>query len=288
MKEARGRGLDVTGDVYPYSASSTSLSAIMLPPWVFQKGDMARAMKNLRNPSERKKTKRYMEQRLLDYVPKRGITKLLPDSTYLSVVKWFMGRSNVLVGVYGHPEYDGMSFNQIMKKRGYKGDVIDFGLDLLAETGHDVAVISFMMSEKDVRAVVVSPFVMIGSDGMGIVKGGQHPRSFGTFPRVYARYVREEGLLTLEQAVNKMTGMPAARLGISDRGVIREGAYADLVLFDPDKMRDRATFSRPKRGPEGVLMVMVNGKKTVEMGRHTGARGGVILKKANGKKIARS
>ncbi len=180
-----------------------------------------------------------------------------------------------------------MSFNQIMRKRGYKGDVIDFGLDLLAETGHDVAVISFMMSDKDVRAFVPSPFVMIGSDGMGVVKGGQHPRSFGTFPRVYARYVREEGLLTLEQAVHKMTGMPAARLGISDRGVLREGACADLVLFDPDKIRDRATFSRPKQGPEGILMVMVNGKKTVEMGKHTGARGGVILKKANGKKIAR-
>jgi N-acyl-D-aspartate/D-glutamate deacylase len=286
MKEARDKGLDVTGDVYPYNASSTSLSAIMLPPWVFQKGDMVQAMKNLRNPSERKKTKRYMEKRMLDYVPKRGITKLLPDSTYLSIVKWFMGKSNVLVGVYGHPEYDGMSFNQIMKKRGYKGDVIDFGLDLLAETGHDVAVISFMMSEKDVRTALLSPFVMIGSDGMGVVKGGQHPRSFGTFPRVYARYVRKEGLLTLEQAVNKMTGMPAARLGISDRGVIREGAYADLVLFDPEDMRDRATFSRPKRGPEGVLFVLVNGKTTIEMGRHTGARGGVILKRANGKKLA--
>jgi N-acyl-D-amino-acid deacylase len=279
MKDARSRGLDVTGDVYPYRAGSTSLSAIMMPPWVFREGNVADAVRRLREGENRKKAKEYIENRLLNYAPKKGVTKLIPDGTYLKLVKWFMSRKNVLVGVHGHPEYDGLSFAEIMEKRGHKGDVIDLGLDLLNETGHDVAVIAFMMSESDVRDAIASPMVMIGSDGNGVVRGGQHPRSFGAFPRVLARYVRKEGLLTLEQAVHKMSGMAASKLGLADRGVIREGARADLVLFDPVTVKDVASFKNPKRYPEGILMVMVNGTVTVDNGRHTGARAGSILKR---------
>ncbi len=142
-----------------------------------------------------------------------------------------------------------------------------------------MTIISFMMDEDDVREAMASPLVMIGSDGMGVTEGGQHPRSFGTFPRVLGVYAREEGLLTLEEAVHKMTGMPAAKLGIDDRGVIKEGAYADLVLFDPERIIDKADFKNTQRYPEGIEMVLVNGEITVSDGLHTGAMSGRVLRR---------
>lgn len=280
MIEARGRGVDVCGDVYPYPAGSTSLSAIMLPPWLFSEGGLGAAVASLRDPATRAKAKEYMDRRLLEFVPKKGIARLLPDRLFLRLVKWVMSRKNMLIGVHGHPEYDGMTFRQAMRSVNYDGDIIDFGLDLLLETGHDVAVITFMMKEKDMRAFMKSPLTVFGSDGMGIVKGGQHPRSFGTFPRILGHYVREEKLLSLEEAVHKMTGMTARRLGIRDRGVIRKGAYADLVLFDPAAIRDTATFTAPKSYPEGIHLVTVNGEIVLDGGTPTGRLPGKILKRA--------
>jgi N-acyl-D-aspartate/D-glutamate deacylase len=277
--EARSRGLDVTGDVYPYIASSTSLSAIMLPPSVLESGDAESVMSALKDPEERRKVKEFAEDRMLSMAPKQGVYKLIPDALMLRLIKWILADSNVVEGVYGHPEYDGKTFKEVRKMRGARGDIVDLGLEILAETQHDISIISFMMSEDDVRAALVSPYIMIGSDGMGIANRGQHPRSFGTFPRVLGRYAREEGLLTLEQAVHKMTGMTAKKLGLEDRGVIEEGAYADLVLFNPETVIDRATFLKTKEYPEGIIMVLVNGAVTVDNGRHTGARAGRALRR---------
>lgn len=277
--DARARGLDVTGDVYPYIASSTSLSAISLPPWLLESGDITEVMASLRDEEQKKRVKESAEQRLLSMAPDQGIFGLIPKPILVPLVKYVLAGSNLVEGVYGHPEYDGKTFREVKKMRGQQGDVIDLALDLLAETGHDVSIISFMMDEKDVRAALASPYVMIGSDGMGIASGGQHPRSFGTFPRVLGRYVREEKLLTLEQAVHKMTGMSAAKLGLPDRGLIKPGFKADLVLFDPETIIDRADYENTKAWPEGVRMVMVNGVMTFEGGQHTGARSGTALRK---------
>ncbi|HDP81267.1 MAG TPA: D-aminoacylase, partial [Spirochaetes bacterium] len=281
LEEARRRGVDVLADVYPYNASSTSLSAIMLPPWLCEEGGIARAVGSLKDPVTRAKAKDYMDRRLLDFAPKRGIARLIPDRIFLWLVKWVMGRKNMLIGVHGHPEYDGKTFREIMKQNNYKGDIIDFGMDLLIETKHDVAVISVMMKEKHVRAFMASPLTVFGSDGMGVVEGGQHPRSFGTFPRILGYYARDEKLFTLEEAVHKMTGMTARRLGLRDQGVLREGAAADLVLYDPVRVRDTATFAAAKSNPEGIHLIMVNGEIALEGGAPTGRKAGRVLKRGN-------
>jgi N-acyl-D-amino-acid deacylase len=146
-----------------------------------------------------------------------------------------------------------------------------------------VDMIRFGLSEDDVRTIMRHPWVMVGSDGSALApygtlgKGKPHPRNYGTFPRVLGHYVREEGVLGLETAVSKMTGLPAWRLGLWDRGLLRPGFWADLVLFDPERIRDMATFADPHRYPEGIELVVVNGVVTVEGGEHTGARAGQVL-----------
>jgi N-acyl-D-aspartate/D-glutamate deacylase len=141
-----------------------------------------------------------------------------------------------------------------------------------------------MMSEPDVETALGFPWTSIGSDAGAALEPGQqdglglpHPRSYGTFPRVIRRYVLEREVLTLPEAVRKMTSWPAARMGLRDRGLIREGFHADLVVFDLDRIHDRATYEEPTRFPEGVDWVLVNGEVVIERGRHTGARPGVVL-----------
>lgn len=138
------------------------------------------------------------------------------------------------------------------------------------------------MSEDDVRMVMLKPWVMVGSDGRAYnaktAKGQPHPRSYGTFVRILGRYVREYGLLRLEEAVRKMTSLPAWRLGLQDRGILREGMRADLVLFDADTVIDNATFTAPHQYPTGIEWVLVNGVVVVKEGVHTGARPGAVLR----------
>jgi N-acyl-D-aspartate/D-glutamate deacylase len=143
-------------------------------------------------------------------------------------------------------------------------------------------VILFYGSEDDVRTVTKHPLASIGSDGRAIspkAGGKPHPRYYGTFPRVLGKYVREEKLLTLEEAVRKMTSLPAAAFGIQDRGVLREGLAADITVFDPDKIIDKATYDNPHQYPEGISYVIVNGEVVVENGKHTGIRSGKVLKR---------
>jgi len=279
MEDARDRGVDVTGDVYPYNASSTSLSAIMLPPSAFESGDVAEMMESLKDPDVRKDIKEFAEKRMLSMAPKEGALKILPDVLYLKLIKYVLARTNVVVGVNGHPEYNGKTFAEVRKMRKFRGDLLDMGMDIIAETGRDCTIISFMMSERDVNAALASPIIMIGSDGMGYVESGQHPRSFGTFPRVLGKVVREDKLIDIEDAVRKMTGMAADKLGLEDRGYVRQGYRADLVLFDPETIIDKADFINNHEPPEGVLMTVVNGEVTVEDGVHTGARAGKALRK---------
>ncbi len=140
------------------------------------------------------------------------------------------------------------------------------------------------MCEKDVRYVLAHETTMIGSDSFPLSGGKPHPRTYGTFPRVLGIYAREEGLLTLEEAVHRMTGKTADKLGLADRGRLEVGAKADLVLFDPAEVRDRATYEDPTRTPDGISQVFVAGQWTVRDGAHTGARAGEVLHKQRGSK----
>jgi N-acyl-D-amino-acid deacylase len=163
---------------------------------------------------------------------------------------------------------------------------VEAAVRILIEEELQVREADFGMCEEDVKTVMAHPCVMIGSDSSStaldgpLAKGHPHPRTFGTFPRVLGKYVREEKILTLEQAVFKMTGMAASRLRLWDRGVIRPGVKADLVLFDPETIVDTATFAIPCQYPKGIQWVMVNGKMAIDDGRHTGRIAGRVLRRS--------
>ena len=165
-----------------------------------------------------------------------------------------------------------------------KKDSLDALFDLILADQGQTGAIYFMMSEEDLRAALRSPFVSICTDSGARATDGPlasakgHPRGWGSYPRVLSRYVRDEHLLTLEEAIRKMTGMPAARVGLKDRGVLREGAYADITVFDPRTVRDRSTFEQPNQYPDGIPYVIINGQLSVDNGERTKALAGRVLR----------
>jgi len=265
IEEARARGVDVTCDQYPYTASSTGLASIV-PQWAHD-GGSEKLLARLRDPD----TRRRLAAECVDAEdPWSGWDKLLISS----------------VRTEANKKYEGKNLAEIARERGQ--DPIEAAFDLLIEEELAVGMVRFGMSEEDVRTVMQHPWVMVGSDGSALApygrlgRGKPHPRNYGTFARVLGRYVREEKVLGLEMAVRKMTGLPAWRLRLWDRGLLRLGFYADLVLFDPDRVVDRATFTDPHRYPDGVDLVVVNGTVTVDGGEHTGARAGRVLRRGGG------
>jgi N-acyl-D-amino-acid deacylase len=175
-----------------------------------------------------------------------------------------------------HPEYEGKTVDALREEWGVDAEAA--GHRILDEEPATWVVMN-TMDEADVRTVMKHPTTMIGSDG--IPTGGKpHPRLYGTFPRVLGRYARKEGILSLEVAIHRMTGLPATKFRLDARGFVREGAYADLVLFDPARILDSATYEDPRRYPDGILHVLVNGTTVVKDGRHTGARPGRTLRRA--------
>jgi N-acyl-D-amino-acid deacylase len=260
---ANDEGLDVLADVYPYTASSTSLSAI-LPGWALE-GGVAALLGRLRDAKERARIRGEIE------APSGG-------QPYAERVGW----DNVMVAWAPHrPDAQGHRLSEIAAAR--RNDPIDAAFDLLLDENGRVSIIQFQLDERDLRRALVHPRVMIGSDGSSLAPYGEmgggkpHPRSYGTFPRVLGEYVREQRLLSLGQAVYKMTGLPARRLGLRDRGVIRVGARADLVIFDPKRVVDEATYEDPHRYPTAVDHVIVNGRFVIKDGQHTGSLPGRVL-----------
>lgn len=271
VEKARTDGIDVTCDVYPYPASGTDLT-ICLPPWV-------------REDSTEKMLERINDKRLQRRI-RSEIESDEMQGAWSSTVRSTGWDRMVISKVHleENKGLEGLSLAEIARDR--NADVFEVFFDLLTREKGNLACIFFEMCEKDVRTVLSFPVTMIGSDGRslspsGILSEGKpHPRNYGTFPRVLARYVREEHLLTLEEAIRKMTFLPAQKLGLRDRGIVREGFWADIVVFSPTEVLDMATFEEPAKFPKGIEYVLVNGKLVVSEGRHTGAVPGMLLRAA--------
>ena len=262
---ARAQGLAVDFDQYPYRASSTNL-AIMLPAWAHEGGALAMCGR-LRDPEHR--------PRILDEV------RTVRTSSAGRGLEW---EDILIADSRGDRALDGKTIAQVAAERG--ADPAETVLDVLLASDCEVGSIFFSMSEDDVKTVMRHPVMMVGSDSVSKVLGGKsdegkpHPRTFGTFVRILGQYVRDEGVLTLEEAVRKMAGRPAEKLGLADRGTIAVGKRADLVLFDPTTVRETATFEDPNQYPEGVRMVVVNGRVAVDGDHHTGTLAGRVLRRA--------
>jgi dihydroorotase/N-acyl-D-amino-acid deacylase len=177
------------------------------------------------------------------------------------------------------PEWEGRTLRQLAEEWGVSA--VDAARRVL-ERESAAWVVMHSMDEEDVRTVMRHPTTMIGSDGIPTQGGKPHPRLYGTFPRVLGRYARDLRILSMEEAVYRMTGLPATKFRLEGRGFVREGAYADLVLFDPSAVLDRATYADPRSFPDGIRHVFVNGVAVVREGRHTGARPGRALRRRGG------
>ncbi|MEU7003777.1 amidohydrolase family protein [Nonomuraea sp. NPDC046570] len=253
IAELRASGLDVTCDVYPYTEGSTTLSA-MLPPWANDGGTEA-LLARLRDGGERAR----MRAAIADGVP--GWENTVGNGGWDRIS---------IAGAPRHPELEGRTIAEL------GGDPLDTVADLLIAERGQVTIISHSMREDDVVRVLGSEFSMIGSDGVP-KPGHPHPRLAGTFPRVLGRYAREQGLFPLEKAVHKMTGMAAERFGLTGRGVVRDGAHADLVVLNPVTVADGATYAEPLLPPVGLHAVIAAGQVVARDGVLTGALPGRIV-----------
>lgn len=260
IEEARSRGQDVSADRYPYTASNTGLQAV-LPSWALE-GNRVEQVARLRDATIRERLDRELVDRRWD---------------------------RVMIAEVARPEnrrYEGLRVHEAAALA--RKDPVDFVCDLLGEEEARVDAIFFTMSEENLEQILTRPYVMVASDSgtratVGpLGRGRPHPRTFGTFPRILGMYVREKRLLDLPAAIRKMTFDPCRRFGLTGRGLIAPGTHADLVLFDPDGVRDRATYEEPLQYPDGIRYVLVNGVITVEEGEHTGARAGRVLGHATG------
>ena len=257
IEAARGRGLDITANQYPYTAMEHPW-ARLFPTWV-QNMPRKEAIAKLKDRAFRDKIK--ADKEFPEYVNEHG------------------GWEGVVGTVFNQPgnkAYEGKSILEISRLRG-QSDPAETCFDLIVEEGAFIPGVHHTMSEEDVRYVMQIPWVSIASDGSAInlsAPGKPHPRSFGTNVRVLGKYVRDEKVLTLEDAVRKMTSLPAQTLRLKDRGLLREGYWADVVVFDPTTVSDPATYEKPQQYAKGVPYVLVNGTVVIDNGNHTGARPG--------------
>ncbi|RIK47334.1 MAG: dihydroorotase [Chloroflexi bacterium] len=265
FEEARARGIDITADMYPYIANGTGLSSI-LPPWLAADGKF---FDNLADPHIRAQIREEV---------------LHPSGDWEAMATW-AGPEGVMPVGFERPElrkYNGMRLTEIAQDWGK--DWIDTACDLLVAENQLIGTIYFSMSEENLALQLRQPWVKISTDAGGLdpawaaPNGPTHPRAYGTYTRVLGKYVREEGVLTLEDAIRKMTSAVADRLGLRDRGLLRAGAFADVVVFDPQTVSDRATFEDSHQLSVGVRDVWVNGTRVLRDGEHTRATPGQFVK----------
>jgi dihydroorotase/N-acyl-D-amino-acid deacylase len=261
VEEARARGVDATIDQYPYTASSTGIQAALMPAWALE-GGRDEILKRLRTATMRSEIQKETVRLILE---ERGGGD--PNNVQLARCEWDQSLAGKRLG-------------DVAKGRGLEPTVESAAATALwiIESG-GCSAIFHAINEEDLQRILRHPATMIGSDGEVPIFGeaSPHPRSYGTFARVLGRYVRELKTISLEDAVHKMSAFPAQRIGLADRGVLREGMKADIAIFDPATIRDLATFEKPHQYAEGVSHVIVNGQVAFENGRITDARPGTIL-----------
>lgn len=268
IEKARGRGVDVAADMYLYTAGGTSLSAVV-PSWAAD-GGREKMLERLKDPATRTRLKKEI---------KTG------SPGWWNIVETAGGWKNIVLASSGNPEhkkFENKNIEQIAKE--WNKDPVDAAFDLIAESNNRAGALYFMMSESDIETALKYPWISFGSDAAASVQlmdpntaGNGHPRGYGNFPRVIAEYVRKKKIITLSDAIRKMTSWPATRLRLGSRGIIKEGNWADVVIFDYDKIQDNATYEYPFRTPTGIDFVLVNGQVVVEKGKHSGARPGHVL-----------
>jgi N-acyl-D-amino-acid deacylase len=268
LNAARAAGIDVAADTYAYTAWSNDLSAFV-PPWAHD-GGTAKLLARLADPAIRERIRKDL---------------LTPSSDWDNEWSEIEGPEAILVTKVSNPALRpllGKAIKEIATARGK--DPIDTLLDILVEDRGQTGCAVFGMDEADVALALVQPWTSVNNDSAGTSPAGllgqdhPHPRAYGTFPRILRKYVREEHRLTLEDAIRKFTALPAARMGLADRGLIKRGMWADLTVFDPDTITDRASFDAPNQLSTGMQWVLVNGVAVIDDGKPTGARPGRVLR----------
>jgi N-acyl-D-amino-acid deacylase len=269
IEAARARGLDITANQYPYTRASNGLDAC-LPLWV-REGGIDRMVARLGDPAQRERIKKEMDD---------------PNASGWEN-QWYGsgGGDGIMIASVLDPalrKWEGRTLTEVGREMGK--DARDAVMDLVVADRGNTAVITSIMSEDDVRLALRSPLVSVDTDSAAQAEDGplseskSHPRAWGTFPRILGKYVRDERVLRLEEAVRKMTSQPAARVHLADRGILRPGMAADITVFDPARIRDTATFQDPTHYAEGVQYVFVNGRPVVAQGRITTERPGRALR----------
>ena len=268
VEAARAEGLKITADMYTYAAGATGLDAAM-PTWV-QAGGYEKWRERLQDPEIRARVAEEMKH------PGDGWENLYADAG---------GADKALLMGFKNPDlkkYTGMTLAEVAAERGTSPE--ETAMDLVIEDGTRVGVAYFLMKEENVKRAVGLPWMSFGSDGGApategvFLKSATHPRAYGNFARLLGKYVREEGATTLESAVHRLTAFPAGNLGIKDRGTLKEGQYADIVVFDAATIQDHATYENPHQYSTGVRDVFINGVAVVSDGEHTGATPGRAIK----------
>ena len=268
VQKARDEGNDIRANVYPYTAGQNNLSSIV-PPWAHD-GGREKMLERLKDPAARKR----MREEVMNGLPNWY-------NHYLATGDGWAGMLLVSLKAERNKPFQGKRMSELIAARG--GQPADVLFDVLLEEGGSVPTVFFHHSESDMQLILQQPWTSIGSDGSAVSPNGPtgrthpHPRYYGTFPRVLGRYARELKVITLPDAVKKMTSMNADKIGISDRGRLKEGLAADVTIFDQEHVIDRATFEQPHQFPVGIKYVIVNGVVTVDNEQHTGALAGRVL-----------
>jgi N-acyl-D-amino-acid deacylase len=275
IEAARKDGVDITADTYAYPAWFNSFSAF-IPPWAHEGGD-DKMLARLKDPATRERIRKELES--------------TEPATWDNEWQEIPGPEAILLSVFQNPALvplQGKTLAEVAKMRGK--DPIDTLFDLLVEDGGYTSVAVFGMSEPDVLLALKQPWVAVCNDSQGTSPEGQfgkehpHPRAYGTFPRILRKYVREDGQLTLPDAIRKFTSLPAQRMRLTDRGVLKQGMWADVVVFDPATIKDLATFENPNQLAQGMEYVLVNGVPVIDGGKMTGKLPGKVLRGAGYRK----
>lgn len=268
IEDARARGVDVAADIYMYTAGGTGLEAV-IPSWAFE-GGAEKLVERLKDPATRARLKKEI---------------VTGSPGWWNIVEASGGWDNIILANAQNKDnarFNGKSLAAIAKE--LKKEPADAAFDLVMQGSGRVYAIYHMMSEQDVITALKFPWTSIGSDAGASRKPGEpdaiglsHPRAYGNHVRLIARYVRDQRVLSLEEAIRKMTSWPATRMRLASRGIIKEGCWADVVVFDYDKLQDKATYEQPLLSPTGIEYVLVNGQVVIDQGKHTGARPGKVL-----------